>query len=139
MNTMKLLPPACLAAALLCACAAPGPGPATPARPAGAAVVFERRTFKLSKTPDSDLEAALGDVLSAGYNAAVKRRSGDKPLETGFTYSMAPKGATYPFSEIEISCIMQEKYARAKGPGLCGDLFLELDQRLKRAVARSGR
>lgn len=139
MNGKKLLPPAWLAAALLCSCAAPAPGPETPPKPAGAAMVFERRTFKLSKTPDPDLEAALEGALTAAYQAAVKARSGDRPLETGFTYSMAPKGATYPFSEIEVSCIMQEKYARAKGPGLCGDLFLELDQQLKRMLARTGR
>jgi len=139
MNGKKLLPPACLAAALLCACAGPGPGPGAQKKPAGAAVVFEKRTFKLSKTPDPGLEAELEGALSAGYQAAVDNRSGDKPLEIGFTYSMAPKGATYPFSEIEVSCIMQEKYSRAKGPGLCRDLFLELDQQLKRALAKTGR
>ena len=40
-------------------------------------------------------------------------------MEIGFTYSLAPKGAVYPFSEIEVSCIMQEKYARRSGR-ICG-------------------
>ncbi len=101
----------------------------------GAAIVFEKRTFKLVKTPDPDLEAALEGLLSASYDKAVKNLVGDNPMEAGFTYSLAPKGAVYPFSEIEVSCILQEKYARKRGPELCGDFFTELDGRIKKAVA----
>ncbi|HNW43857.1 MAG TPA: hypothetical protein PKI19_05080 [Elusimicrobiales bacterium] len=141
MNANKLLLPACCAA-LLAACAASGPGSGPgpeqkklPAGP-GAAVVFEKRVFKLSKNPNPALEAALGDYLTAGYQAAVKNLSGEKPGEIGFTYSLAPKGATYPFSEIEVSCIMQEKYARGNGPALCGDFFQELDRQLQGALKK---
>lgn len=126
-----------LPALFLAACAAPGPaGQQRPEEPAGpgAAITFEKRLFKLSKTPDPDLEAALEGFLSASYDAAVRNHAGDKPLEIGFTYSLAPRGAVYPFSEIEVSCILQEKYARRSGPELCGGFFRELDGRLKRAV-----
>jgi len=123
-----------LAAALFCACSASRRETDKPAGP-GAAIVFGKRTFKLSKTPDPDLEAALGDLLSDSYQAAMKAYSSEKPMEIGFTYSMAPGGAVYPFSEIEVSCIMQQKYARKKGPGLCGDLFREVDARVKKALS----
>lgn len=123
-----------LAAALFCACSAARPAGEKPAGP-GAAIVFEKKTFKLSKTPDPDLEAALGDILSDSYQAAMKEFTSEKPMEIGFTYSMAPGGAVYPFSEIEVSCIMQEKYARKKGPGLCGNLFREMDARVKKALS----
>ena len=73
-------------------------------------------------------------MLSASYDAAVKNHAGDRPMETGFTYSLAPRGAVYPFSEIEVSCIIQEKYARRSGPEICGDFFRELDVKIKRAV-----
>ncbi len=119
------------------ACAAPGPsGQGTKDQPSGpgAAIVFEKRTFKLVKTPDPDLEAALEGLLSASYDIAVRNHVGDKPMEIGFTYSLAPKGAVYPFSEIEVSCIMQEKYARRSGPEICGDFFRELDVKIKNAV-----
>ena len=125
-----------LAAALLYACSG--------ARPAGhntsgadAAVTFQKRTFSLSKTPNPDVEAVLEDVLSSGYQAAVKKHYGDNPMEIGFTYSMSPSGAVYPFSEIEVSCIMQQKYARSKGPGLCVDFFSEVDARVKKALAKA--
>lgn len=122
---------------LLAACAAPRPSsPPREERPAGpsAAIVFEKRAFMLSKTPDADLEAALEGFLSASYDTAVRNHAGDKPMETGFTYSLSPKGAVYPFSEIEVSCIMQEKYARRSGPEICGDFFRDLDARIKKAV-----
>jgi len=127
-----------LCAALLAGCASPRsaeqPKPQLPAGP-GVAMVFEKRTFKLVKTPDPDLEASLEGLLSASYDLAVKNLVGDSPMEAGFTYSLAPKGAVYPFSEIEVSCIMQDKYARRRGPALCGDFFEELDRRIKKAVA----
>jgi hypothetical protein len=137
---MKLsLKPALLAAlALAAGCAVPQPEeaarPQAPA-PKSAAIVFEKRTFKLVKTPDPELEAALEPMLTDSFDAAVKNHSGDNPLEIGFAYSLAPKGAVYPFSEIEVSCIMQEKYARRRGPELCGFFFSDLDKRILKAVA----
>lgn len=135
---MKKLSLLCLAAAL-CACAAPG-GPgrhagAAPAPSKSRAVVYQKQSFKLAKTPDPELEAALEGMLSASYDAAVKKLDGDRPTDIGFTYSLAPKGAVYPLSEIEVSCIMQEKYSHKLGPKLCGDFFGELGARVKRAVA----
>jgi hypothetical protein len=129
------LPALCLAAALLAACGAPRPAGRTPAQASSAAVVFQKKVFKLAKTPDPELEASLEGLLSAGYDLAVKNHSGDKPMEIGFTYSVSPRGAVYPFSEIEVSCIMQEKYSRRYGPELCRDFFGEVGARVRRAVA----
>jgi hypothetical protein len=129
------LPALFLAAALLAGCGAPRPAGQTAAQARSAAVVFQKKVFKLVKTPDPDLEASLEGLLSASYGVAVKNHSGDKPIEIGFTYSISPRGAVYPFSELEVSCIMQEKYSRRYGPELCGDFFDDLGLRLKRAVA----
>lgn len=125
----------CLAAALLAACGAPRPAVQAPAPAHGAAVVYQKAVFKLVKTPDPDLEASLEGLLSASYDVAVKNHSGDKPMEIGFTYSVSPRGSVYPFSEIEVSCIMQEKYSKRYGPELCRDFFGEVGARVKRAVA----
>jgi hypothetical protein len=96
-------------------------------------VVVTTQTFKLVKTPDPELEAALEGVLSSSYEAAVKS-TGDAYANTGFTYSMTPRGASYPLSEIEVSCIMREKYAGSRGRELCGEFFRELGARIRRAV-----
>jgi hypothetical protein len=129
---------AAAAAALLGGCAAPGPladPPGQRSEGPGAASVFSQRTFKLVKTSDPGLELALEGLLGASYDAAVRAHSGTDPIKVGFTYSLAPKGAVYPFSEIEVSCIMQDKYARRHGPGLCADFFAELERKIARAVA----
>ena len=131
--------PLLAAAVLFCACAAPREAVMTqPLKPAGpgAASVFEKRTFKLVKTPDPDLELQLESLLSASYDAAVVRHSGADPITVGFTYSLSPRGAVYPFSEIEVSCIMQDKYASRHGPGLCADFYAELERQIAKAVAR---
>lgn len=132
-RSLLLLP--LLAALGACTAARVEQPPAQPAAGPGAATVFERRTFKLVKTPDQDLEQALEGMLSASYEAALKKRSGDNPADIGFTYSLAPKGAVYPFSEIEVSCIMQDKYARRSGAALCGDFYADLEERVKKALA----
>jgi len=98
------------------------------------AINFEKRTFKLVKKPDPALEASLEGILSASYNTAIKNYMGSGPMNIGFTYSLAPRGAVYPFSEIEVSCIMQETYALSSGPKICGDFFRELDVKIKRAL-----
>ena len=133
------LPLAAALAALACACSAPPPavkpqGAEAPAGPS-AARVYDKRMFKLVRTPNPDLDSALDGALTGSWQAAAKNLAGDKPLDIGFTYSMTPRGATYPFSDIEVSCIMQEKYFR-KGEKLCGDFFTELDARLKKAVEK---
>lgn len=98
------------------------------------AVNFEKRTFKMANKPDPALEEALAGMLSDSYDTAVKNYAGDRPMEIGFTYSLATKGAVYPFSEIEVSCIMQNTYARCSGPEICGDFFRELGGKIKRAL-----
>ena len=134
---MRRLAALALGAALLAACSQPAPMPSGEQMPRGpgAAAIYDRRTFALVKIPDPELEMALEGILSASHAAAVRRYSGDSPLEIGFTYSMAPRGAVYPFSEIEVSCIMQQKYASRKGPELCAGFFSELDARIKKALA----
>jgi hypothetical protein len=132
----RLLLPAALG--LLAACAAPRPLPEQlPASPQGpsAAHVFGARQFKLLRVPNPDLEAALDGALMAAYDEAVRNNSGDRPFEIGFTYSLAPKGASYPFSEVEVSCIMQERYFR-RGGKLCGDFFSALDAQFKDLVEK---
>jgi|GEM_PF-1759988 len=110
--------------------AAGEPGLAGPAL----AVDFEKRTFKLVKQPGPVLEAAVRGLLSSSYDSAVESNSGGGAMKPGFTYSLEATGAVHPFSEIEVSCIMQEKYALGSGPEICGDFFRVLAAKIKRAL-----
>ena len=117
------------------ACAVPKPGAPAPARER--AVDFQTRNYALSKIPDPELEAALPDLLAQSYDFALKR-SADAPAEAGFSYTLSPKGAVYPFSEVEVSCVIREKYASRYGPGLCSAFFSALDKKIKNAVKAVG-
>lgn len=130
MTKRLLLSWACLA--LLCACGGHKYGSAKD----GEAVAFQRRTFKLLKTPDPQFELAIEGMLSSSYEAVVKSHSELSPAGVGFfAYSVSPKGAAYPFSEIEVSCLMQERYARGRGPELCGEFFTQLSRRIAAELA----
>jgi hypothetical protein len=133
---------AVLAFALVCGCASGSvlSGDSATAVPSGpsSAVVFEKRVFKLSKTPNPEIEAGLQDALDGAFSSAVRSHSGEKPMEIGFTYTVSPKGAIYPFSEVEVACLMQEKY-RSKGVKLCRDFFAAMDTRIKTLTAAPAR
>ena len=105
------------------ACSALKPGAPAPA--GERAVVFQTRLYALSKTPDPDLETALPDIIAESHNYAFKKA--DAPADAGFSYTLAPKGAVYPFSEMEVGCVIREKYASRYGTELCSAFFSDLD------------
>ncbi|EFK95522.1 hypothetical protein LDC_2466 [sediment metagenome] len=82
------------------------------------------RSYSLGKIPDQDREQAFQDLLSAAQAAAAKAH-GDAS-EIGFSYSLAPKGAVYPFSDLEVSCLIQKADA-SQGKRLCADFFKAVD------------
>ena len=112
---------------LLWGCAGPkGQGASSPRQ---RAVVNSSRTYALGKVPDQEREQAFQDLLEASRAEAV-RKHGDA-LEIGFSYSLSPKGAVYPFSEVEVSCLMQKADA-SQGKKLCSDFFSAVDAGLKK-------
>lgn len=89
------------------------------------------RTYALGKEPDQERERFFQDLLDAAQTAAVKRHGGAS--ETGFSYSLSLKGAVYPFSEVEVSCLIQKADA-SQGRRLCSDFFSAVDAGLKDVV-----
>lgn len=114
------------ALALFWGCASPGRPPAPVI--VHQAVVHASRTYVLGKVPDQDREQAFQDLLSSAYASALKRPGA---ANIGFSYSLAPKGAVYAFSEVEVSCLIKETDA-AWGGRLCYDFFNAIDAGLKK-------
>jgi hypothetical protein len=94
-------------------------------------VVHSSRTYALGRVPDQEREQAFQDLLAAAQAAAVKKHGGAS--EIGFAYSLSLKGAVYPFSEVEVSCLMQKADA-SQGEKLCSDFFSTVDAGLKKVV-----
>lgn len=91
------------------------------------AKVFERQEFRLSKKPDSAIQEGFQKILDTAYMKTVEANAGDNPREIGFIYSLRPTGAIYPFSEVEVSCIIQERH-QDKGGEFCGKFFSVLHE-----------
>ena len=118
---------AAAALTVLWGCAGPkGPGASSPRQ---RAVVNSSRTYALGKVPDQEREQAFQDLLEAAQAAAIKKHGGAS--EIGFSYSLSPKGAVYPFSEVEVSCLMQKADA-SEGERLCSDFFGTVEDGLKK-------
>ncbi|HCE97228.1 MAG: hypothetical protein A2X34_10495 [Elusimicrobia bacterium GWC2_51_8] len=115
-----------------CACSAPEPGAPAPARER--AVVFKTRLYALSKTSDPDLEIALPDIVAESHNYAFKKAGA--PADAGFSYTLAPRGAVYPFSEMEVACVIREKYASRYGAKLCSVFFFDLGKKIKNILQK---
>ena len=114
------------------ACSAFKSGASTPARER--AVVFQTRLYALSNTPDPDLEVALPDIVAESHNDAFKKA--DAPADAGFSYTLAPKGAVYPFSAMEVACVIREKYASRYGTKLCSAFFSDLGRKIKDILSK---
>jgi len=95
------------------------------------AVVNSSRTYALGRVPDQEREQAFQDLLEAARSEAVKKHG--EASEIGFAYSLSPKGAVYPFSEVEVSCLMQKADA-SEGEKLCSDFFSAVDAGYKKII-----
>jgi hypothetical protein len=115
--------------ACFCGCAGTGrPGASSPGQ---RAVVQQSRVYALGKVPDQEREQAFQDLLAAAQAEAVQKHG--SASEIGFSYSLAPRGAVYPFSEAEVSCLLQ-KADVSEGKRLCSDFFKAVDAGLKNII-----
>ncbi len=128
-NIKSRAPHFCAALACVWLCGCYGRGNQSRSMPPQQAVTQSTRAYELGREPDQEREQAFQDLLEAARAEAV-RKHGDAS-EIGFAYSLSPKGAVYPFSEVEVSCLMQKADA-AQGDKLCSDFFGTVDAGLKK-------
>ena len=91
------------------------------------AIGFEQHEYALSKKPDIALQEGFQKILDIAYKKTVESNSEEDPKEIGFIYSMRPTGAINPFSEVEVTCIIQERH-KQRGQEFCGTFFSVLGE-----------
>ena len=101
-----------------------------PASTSTKAIVFEKQEFALSKKPDPELQAGFQKILDIAYKKAMETDEEEGQQKIGFMYSWRPTGAINPFSEVEVSCIIQERHLK-QGGELCGKYFAALQLEYK--------
>lgn len=95
------------------------------------AVTVETRTYLLGRIPDQEMERAFHNYVMASAKLARKRVLRGK-TGIGFNYTLTPKGAVYPFSDVEVACIVQSRYVRRYGRSLCSEMFMRIDRKFKK-------
>jgi len=74
------------------------------------------------------------DIVAESHNYAFKKAGA--PADAGFSYTLAPRGAVYPFSEMEVACVIREKYASRYGAKLCSVFFFDLGKKIKNILQK---
>jgi hypothetical protein len=95
------------------------------------AMTHSMHTYTLGREPDQDREQAFQALLETAHAAALVKR-GASP-DTGLSYSLSPKGAVYPFSEVEIACLVQKADA-GQGKALCKEFFKAVDEGFRKII-----
>ena len=99
------------------------PGPNT-------AVIVETRTYLLGKTPDQEIERAFHNCAMDSARSARRRVLGEKK-GIGFNYTLTPKGAVAPFSDVAVACIVQSGHVQRYGRALCSGMFVLIDRKIR--------
>ncbi len=99
--------------------------------PPSQAIVQSTRIYELGRDPDQQREQAFQDLLAAAHAVALEKR-GASPA-TGSSYSLAPKGAVYPFSKVEVACLVQRADA-SKAKALCREFFKAVDSGFEKVI-----
>ena len=86
-------------------------------------VVAATKRVKLGTAATTKEMALFQKALDAGYKKALRTY---RP--SGFTYSIASVGAVNPLSDIEVSCILDERAASDVGQHTCNLFFNTLTQ-----------
>jgi|GEM_PF-967040 len=83
-----------------------------------AAVVLGKEVFRLSPTQNLSLESKLPGLLLKAQQETFPKDLSDEEMKRfhGFTYSLSPNGVVYPYSSVEVSCIVQQKYSAEAQP-----------------------
>ncbi|MEW6012876.1 MAG: hypothetical protein AB1602_05700 [Elusimicrobiota bacterium] len=79
------------------------------------------RNYKLKKYQDYHFEERFKNAVENSYS-----KTADK-YKSNFTYSIKTQGAVYPFSDVDIICITDNKISLSKAKDICEDFFANLD------------
>lgn len=89
-------------------------------------VVFDSREYALTREPNYEVEQDFQNAVSSAFEKAFP--DGDSDARRSFSYAITPKGAVYPFSKVEVGCLVREdlrgKYARE----ICSRFYDYLDK-----------
>ncbi len=95
------------------------------------AIIAKSRNYILENPTDySEIEGFNEKILEA-YKRTISTTLWAK-FRAGFVYKIIPKGVINPFSEIEVECLVRNKYSRRYGIKLCDKFFKNIEKEFKK-------
>jgi len=65
---------------------------------------------------------------------ARKEVLGESGTDVGFNYTITPRGAVYPFSDVETACIIKSNNLKSYGRQLCSLMFSKIETKYQPRV-----
>lgn len=90
-------------------------------------IIYKSKEYFLSKTPNYNLEQDFQKIVEDSYLSVFEKLNFD--VKKSFSYLINPKGAFYPFSRVEVSCLVREDLNETKAYEICGEFFKNIDKK----------
>jgi hypothetical protein len=94
------------------------------------AIVAKSENYILADPTDYNKIADFNEKILKAYKRTISPGSyGD--FQAGFVYKIVPKGIVNPFSEVQVECVVQNKYSGKYGEKLCNKFFKNIEEEFK--------
>lgn len=91
------------------------------------AVIAKSENYILANPTDYNKIADFNEKILAAYKRTIANTaSGD--FQAGFVYKIIPKGIVNPYSEVQVACLVQNKYSGKYGKKLCNKFFKSIEE-----------
>ena len=94
------------------------------------AVVAKSENYILADPKDYNKIADFNEKILNAYKRTISNAS-SRDFKTGFVYKIIPKGIINPYSEVQVMCLVQNKYSGKFGLKLCNKFFKNIEEEFK--------
>jgi len=90
-------------------------------------VTFKSKEYFLSKTSNYAIEQDFQKIVEDSFSSVFTKLDFD--IKKSFSYIINPKGGIYPFSRVEVRCLVREDLSSKKANEICSSFFEFIDKK----------
>ena len=94
------------------------------------AIVAKSENYILADPKDYNKIADFNEKILKAYKRTISSAI-FFDFKTGFVYKIIPKGIINPYSEVQVECLVQNKYSGKYGEKLCNKFFKNIEEEFK--------
>lgn len=92
-------------------------------------LIYKSKEYFLTKTPNYFIEQDFNKIVEDSFLSVYNNM--DFEIKKSFSYLINPKGASYPFSRVEVNCLVREDLSSTTANELCKLFFDRIDRKYK--------